>query len=255
MLLNGIEERQVGALVAAIDAVLADNIVGLYLYGSAVAGQLRPGSDLDLLAVVREPTSRAQRLDLARTLRQLSRRGERPPEWRPIELTVVVHSDVKPLRVPPRTDFQYGEWLRSEMDAGEVDPSDPENPDLLVVLAQVRRTSRPLRGPEAADVIAAVQTGDLRAAMLRSVDGLLSDLESDTTNVLLTMARIWVTLETGDFVAKDEAAAWAAARIDDPARNALRHAADVYRGDADEDWSAGNHAPAATQLVEAIGRA
>ncbi len=229
--------------------------MSVYLYGSAVSGTLQQNSDLDLLAVVRRPTTADQRVQLGRRLRPLSRRGERPADWRPIELTLVAQADIKPLRHPLRTDFQYGEWLRDDFDAGRVDPANPENPDLLVLLAQAAADSRPLRGPDARTVIAGVPPSAVRSAMLASVDGLLADLATDTTNVVLTLARIWVTLATGRFVPKDEAAKWSADRIDERARSALLHAGAVYRGDDDEDWMKHDAKAAATQLAQAISRA
>lgn len=247
-------EAQIEATLAVLDAVLGANVVGAYLYGSAVDGGLRPASDLDLLVVVAQPTTRDERRRLAAGLLPISRRGLRPPEWRPLEVTVVEQADVMPLRVAPRTDFQYGEWLRGALDAGEVDPAEPHNPDLLILLAQVRRNGRPLRGPAPAEVIDEVPADALRPGMLAALDPLLRDLDDDTTNVLLTLARMWRTLTTGDFVPKDAAAAWAAAQLPADTARALEHAADVYRGVAQESWSEHDYRTVAQVLAGEIGR-
>ena len=237
-------------MLAVVDRVLGSNARAVYLYGSAVAGGLRPASDLDLLVVVGEPTTSHQRADLGAGLRPISRRGERPADWRPVELTVVVAGDLAPLRLPPRTDFQYGEWLRDDFDAGRVDPAQPENPDLLILLAQVRLTGQALRGAPATEVIAEVPAADLKRAVLDSVEGLLADLDTDTTNVLLTLARIWYTLKTDEFTTKDAAAEWAAARIS--ASGSLRRAAAMYRGDEPDQWTSTEARDAARELVDLI---
>ena len=44
-----------------------------------------------------------------------------PVEQNP-QVTVVVRSEVRPWRYPPRMDFQYGEWLRSDLEIGNLDP-------------------------------------------------------------------------------------------------------------------------------------
>ena len=78
-------------------------------------------------------------------------------------------------------------------------------------------------------------------------------LESDATNGLLTLARVWFTLETGDFAAKDVAGEWALARLEPPLRTPLELAVAVYRGEREPDWSPIASARAAT--AEVIGAA
>jgi streptomycin 3"-adenylyltransferase len=65
----------------------------------------------------------------------------------------------------------------------------------------------------------------------------LDDLDSDTTNVILTFARIWTTLATGAILSKDAAADWVLARVPEEHRPVLAHARAVYLGDEDEHWS------------------
>ncbi len=230
--------------------MLGEDVLAAYLYGSAVAGGLGPNSDLDLLVVIREPTTAQLRTELVARLRPISHRGQRPKHWRPVELTAVVQRDVKPLRIPPTTDFQYGEWLRDDLEAGMVDPPNPLNPDLLILLAQVRTSGKALIGEPAAEVIEPIPAPDLEQAMRASVDDLLADLDSDTTNVLLTLARIWYTLDTGEFTTKDAAADWAAARI--AHGSDLRRAGAIHRGDTADEWPAGEAATAALELTESI---
>jgi streptomycin 3"-adenylyltransferase len=45
------ESRQLEGTLAIVRDVLGDRALGAYLYGSAVAGGLRPRSDLDLFVV------------------------------------------------------------------------------------------------------------------------------------------------------------------------------------------------------------
>lgn len=220
---------QVDAVVELVQTTLGKQLLGVHLYGSAVVGGLRPGSDLDVLAITDRRTSAAQRRALIAGLRPLSSRAERPENWRPVELTVAALPDIVPPRYPPRVDFQSGEWLRAEFDAGEPRPWKTPSPDLLIVLAQVRRASTALVGPEASAILPEIPTTDLTRAMTDEIGSLLDDLEPDTANVLLTLARIWHTLATGDFTAKDAAADWAIAQIGE-SLPALELARDEYVG-------------------------
>lgn len=105
-------------IAAAVVDVLGDDLLGLYLYGSAVAGGLHRDSDIDVFAVVDRSLDGDVRTTLADSLLRLSGRWPRSGPARPVELTVVVHDDLVPWRFPPRVNFGYGEWLRAEFEQG-----------------------------------------------------------------------------------------------------------------------------------------
>jgi predicted nucleotidyltransferase len=229
---------QTRAVVAAVEDALGGAVLGLYRYGSAEVGGLRPDSDLDLLGVLVRRTSQDEKRRLIGDLGPISRRRDRPAGWRPVELTLVVRDEVVPWHWPPRFDVQYGEWLRAEFDAGELTPWPAVNPDVAMLVTMVRQHGRPLLGPPAAEMLDPVPAADLRRAIRDEIPSLLADLEDDTRNVLLTLARMWVTVVTGEMVPKDAAAAWAAARLPDAEASVLRRAGDAYLDDGDEDWAA-----------------
>lgn len=241
-------------VVRLIQATLAPSLQGAYLYGSAVMGGLRPASDLDVFVVTGQRTSREQRRSLIDGLRPLSARTLRPSHWRPVELTIVVGSEVRPWRYPPRMDFQFGEWLRAEFDAGSLGVQDAANPDLALLVSMVLDADRPLFGPRPAQLLDAVPHEDVVRAMLDGIEGLMADLHSDTANVLLTLARIWSTVESGAFLPKDSAADWAMKRIPPKRRRALDHARQIYLGVEPDLWDGMNDASrfVADYLVQQI---
>ena len=202
-------DEQASAVADVVGGVLGATVMGVYLYGSATAGGLKPDSDLDVLGVTRRPTLEAERLALVRGLVPISWRNLRPASWRPVELTLVVQSDVRPWRFPSRFDFQYGEWLREELVAGNLHPWPETNPDVAVLLTMVLSAGRPLFGPAAAERLDPVPAEDLVRASVADGAALVEDLPGDTRNVLLTLARMWSTLETGKLRSKDQAADWA----------------------------------------------
>jgi predicted nucleotidyltransferase len=247
-------EEQSDAAIGAIRRGLADaEIVGVYLYGSAVAGGLRPDSDLDLFVLTDRRLTTGEKARIVEELLPISDRRLRPPAWRPIEVTIVAQPEVRPWRYPPRMELQYGEWLRDAFLCGAIEPESAENPDLAVVITMVRESSRALIGPHATDVLAAVPRADLVRAMLDGLPSLLSDLADDTRNVLLTLARMWVTVATGEFRPKDEAAAWALSRLPEAHRPTLARAGDLYRtGGYGDPWDDGAVRPLAGRLVDEI---
>ena len=249
-------DDQLASVAALVQRVLGANVSAIYLYGSAVKGGLKPASDVDLFVVTRRRTTRAQKRRLAAGLKPISARDTRPPPWRPVELTIVVQSDIRPWRYPPRMDFQYGEWLRARFDAGDVAPISPVNPDLAVLISMVALAGRPLLGPPPAELLDPVPRADLIRAMTDGVADLIADIDIDTANVLLTLARIWSTLETSTFLTKDAAADWVIARMPPESQAALERARALYLGRQPDSWAdeiAGARA-AAYQLVGEIER-
>ncbi|MFD9060422.1 aminoglycoside adenylyltransferase family protein [Kitasatospora purpeofusca] len=243
--------NQLREIVALADGVLGRDVVGVYLHGSAVLGGLRPASDLDVLLVVRRSLAERERSALLGGLLGISGSGagDGTPDGdgtpagggdgaRPVELAVVVRSEVRPWRYPPVCDFLYGEWLRADYEAGSVPRPEPM-PDLALLISTVLAGDRPLAGPPPARVLDPVPHADLVRASAAGLPGLLDDLEDDTRNVLLTLARIWSTLATGRIDSKDTAADWALARLPPEHRPVLAHARRLYLDcrHSEESWS------------------
>ncbi|WP_030236213.1 MULTISPECIES: aminoglycoside nucleotidyltransferase ANT9 [unclassified Streptomyces] len=219
-------------VVRLVNQALGDLVLGIYLHGSAALGGLRPHSDVDVLAVVREPTTHAQRRLLVGELMRVSgvHNGRRP-----VELIVVVQRDVRPWRYPPTCEFLYGEWLRGDYERGMIPAPEP-CPDLAPLLSMVLLADAPLHGPRPAELLDPVPVADLRRAIVAGVPELMAEVETDTRNVLLTLARVWTTLDTGSIRSKDAAAEWAIGRLPAGHRPALAHARAVYLGEAAESW-------------------
>jgi streptomycin 3"-adenylyltransferase len=215
--------------------VFGTDLIGAYLHGSSVLGGLRPHSDLDVLVVSRRRTTVDERRALVERLLEISGSKARGGPARPIELTIVVQSDVRPWRYPPRVEFQYGEWLRDAYERGET-PSPEPSPDLAPLLTMTLLGNRPLFGPPPAEVLDAVPDADLRKAIVEGIPGLLADLESDTRNVILTLTRIWSTLATGDIRSKDGAADWVLPHLSARHQMVVARARAIYVGDKGDRW-------------------
>ncbi len=223
-------------VVRLLRDALGDTVLGAYLHGSSVHGGLRPDSDVDLLAVVEGSLAPGAREALVDGLLDISGRRARRGPARPVELAVVVRDDVVPWRYPPVCDLLYGEWLRDDVEGGA--PLARETaPDLAVLLTGVLERGVPVIGPPPAELLEPVPSADLRRAVLDGVPGLLADLDGDERNVLLTLARVWVTLTTGSIVAKDDAADWVLTRLAPGRHGVVALARDAYRGEASDDWT------------------
>lgn len=235
-------------LLALVDDDDPGGVLGLYLYGSAVAGGLRPESDVDLLMVTRRSLSTVERAALTRRLLGLSGwsgHAERFPEVasrRPLELTALVAEDLHRSDGRPRRDYQYGEWLREEIAGGDL-PSAERDPDVPILVKTAWAGHRTLRGAPLAAVAPEPDDDAVRRAMLDLLPEILVGLDEDedpseVRHALLTLARILTTLETGAIVPKDAAADRVLTLMPPEHRPVLALARDEYRGERDVDWRA-----------------
>jgi predicted nucleotidyltransferase len=246
------EARQAQAVLDLLETTMGEALHAVILHGSAVSGGLRPDSDLDLLVVTTRRLTAAERRTLLDGLLARSRSPRRRDLPRHLEVTVVVTEDVRPWRYPPRLELQYGDWWRTEFEAGEESPWHSPDPDLAIVLTAARAVGRSLVGPPAADLIDPVPRDDLRRALTAVLPALVADLVDDTRNVLLTLARIASTLEHAEIEPKDVAAERALRWLPHDAAATLLHARDGYLGRIEDRWDEPEARAAARVAADAL---
>ncbi|MBC8953601.1 aminoglycoside adenylyltransferase domain-containing protein [Xenorhabdus sp. PB62.4] len=99
-----------------------------------------------------------------------------------------------------------------------------------------RQEAISLVGPNASSLLPTISRSDIRRAIKDVLPDLIGTLQGDERNVLLTLARMWRTLVTGEFVSKDAAADWAAARLPAIQATVLADARETYLRGCEEDW-------------------
>ena len=230
---------EVNQALSCVKTLLAKSLVAVYLHGSAVVGGLRPRSDIDLLVLIDEPMTLEVRERLATELMKISGRYPSDPDGRrPLEIIVFLRSDLAASLYPARCEFIYGEWLRPAYENGEI-PKPVCDPELTLLLAQAAQEALPLFGPAADSFLPTVSRSVIQRAIKDAMPALIDALQGDERNVLLTLARMWRTIVTGEFVSKDIAADWAAARLPAGQAAMITTARDAYLRIGEEDWQ--NH--------------
>ncbi len=226
-----------GAAMEALSGLLGEALLAVYLHGSAVSSGLRPQSDIDLLAVIDRPMTDGQRRDLLSALLQISgRHPAKPGGVRCLEVIIFLLSESDGLGFPALAEFTYGEWLRKDFEAG-VMPIPKRDPENTLILAQARQNARPLFGPTAPELLPDVPLTEVRLAMHDALPALLNGLRGDERNVLLTLARMWRTASTGEFVSKDAAASWAVPQMPGEEAATLDLASRAYLGEIEDEWN------------------
>jgi streptomycin 3"-adenylyltransferase len=226
---------QINRAVEVLQRHLHHGLRAILLFGSAVDGGLRPKSDIDLLVIVDKPLPESLRHGLMQDLLSVS---AWPPtdSLRPLEVTVVALAAIVPWRYPAVRELQFGEWLREDVQAGRFEPA-MEDHDLAILLTKARQHSIRLVGPAVIDLINPVPEADLTRALYDTTTQWNEDADwqGEECNVVLALARIWLTLATGDIAPKDVAAMWLLEHLPQPHRTVLETARAVYLGLAEDD--------------------
>ncbi|WP_368934422.1 aminoglycoside adenylyltransferase domain-containing protein [Alcaligenes faecalis] len=227
---------QLQTALALVQEILNLDVQALYLHGSAVAGGLRPHSDLDILAVVDAPLSDEQRQDLIAALLSISAPHPATPGGpRCIELVVCRLADLQRNEHPAKVEFIYGEWLRDAFKEGYLSDA-AADPEYTLLLAQARQQAQLLWGRDVLADVPATPIEHIRQAMRDGVEPLYEGLRGDERNVLLTLARMWRTGVHGDFMTKEQAAEWAIPRLPAELAKTLEYARLAYIGEVLDRW-------------------
>jgi streptomycin 3"-adenylyltransferase len=229
-------EEQINQCLSLLKDVLGNSLLGVYLYGSSILGGLQKYSDIDLFVVSDRSTTHEEKAKLAVSLLSVSGIYMQSSKL-PIEMTIVEKSEINPWHYPPHFDFQYGDWLRKKFENGIIEPwPTKEMPDLALLITQVLLASKTLLGLNPDQLLHKVPYKDFMIATTHALKNLMSDLNSDTRNVLLTYARIWSTLNTDAIRSKPAAAEWAIDRLPEKYRSVMKRARAICTGEENEYW-------------------
>jgi len=214
---------------------LIENIEGAYLFGSAVEGGLRVHSDVDVLIVIKQRLVSKTRKELVDRLMDISGKIGNSKSIRPLELTVINQNEITPWQYPPKSEFIYGEWMREQFENNYV-PDQKTDPDLAIVLNNVRLNSISIIGPNAQQILEPIPQRDLHIAIKDSMPDLLSNIKGDERNVLLTLSRMWITVSAGKVVPKETAAKWATDQLPQTLSSLMSKAHKAYLGEIEDNW-------------------
>ncbi len=235
--MNASDQQQLNDCIDLLKTVFGGDLLGVYLYGSALLGGLQKYSDIDLFVVTNRAPTNKEKEQLVANLLELSGIYMKSSQ-RPIEMTLVEKSAISPWKYPSQFDFQYGEWMRDSFLKGEIEESQAnETNDLAFMVTMLFLRSQTLWGEDPEMLLDRVPYGDFMRSMLNGLQHLYEGLESDTRNVLLTYARIWSTLKTNVIRSKPAAADWVMNHLPEKYQPVMKKAKAICIGEVDESWN------------------
>jgi streptomycin 3"-adenylyltransferase len=192
-------DRYLSAVASGLSDVLAGNLVGVYVHGSAAGDDYVEGhSDLDLMVVVRDRLDLATKSALTRLLWDMGKSG-------PAKGTEVWVVDERTTRSGGSAQG-YELYLSTHPDEPATrDGSEAGGP--ILELAAMPEVSYPVIGPDAGEVIAPIGRGQVLEAMTEFTRGAVA--EGPESYAVLTAARSVAFAMTGHPFSKSGGARWA----------------------------------------------
>lgn len=211
--------------------ILGDNLVGVYLHGSAVMGCFNPEkSDVDLLVVVNEePTDTVKRafLDMVVSL------NENGPA-KGIEMSVVRRGVCKPFVYPTPFELHFSkmhlDWYRSNPE-DYIAKMKGTDRDLAAHITVIRARGVCLCGESIDEVFGEVPKQDYMDSLWYDIADAEEDIAEDTMYLTLNLARVRAFLQDGSILSKQEGGEWGLKNLPEKYHGLLREALSEYRGE------------------------
>lgn len=205
------------AIAETCEAVLADSVLSIILYGSLTTDDFIAGrSDIDLLILIDRPLSDEEIGELVTVVGQAD-----PRPAAGIDLHVVLASVAAASPQLPSLELHVGRYPGEELeDEKPVDAA----PDLAAELSIARATGRALHGPAPAEIIGPVDPDAIRPRSAHWLRTWLTPTDDSphAAFMVLTACRMWRVTAEGRHSSKSAAAEWALAR--DGSLTAVRQA-------------------------------
>ncbi|NJO82759.1 MAG: DUF4111 domain-containing protein [Blastochloris sp.] len=221
---------QVEQFLAATQATLSNNLVGVYLHGSLAMDCFNPAhSDLDLLVITHHPMSVLVKRQVAEQLLHLSRCPTQ------IEISYLTQAMLLPWQYPPRFDLHYSEMWRADYERDlmseawqQWNATQRHDPDLAAHITVLRQRGVTLFGAPILTVFPAIPPSDYLVSIIGDVTDALGAIMEEPIYAILNACRTLAYLDTGRIYSKDEGGQWALDNLPLSLRGLVQQAQTYY---------------------------
>ncbi len=248
-LLDGVTNR----FVAQSQRILGDNLVGIYLHGSAAMGCFHEeSSDIDLLVVVKTaiPAEIKYRyMEMAIKLHHLaSKKG--------IEFSVVRQGVCRPFIYPTPFELHFSAahsgWYERDP-FGYVDKMNGTDKDLAAHFTIVYHRGKCLYGKEIRDVFEKVREEFYFDSIWNDIENAVEEIATNPTYFILNLCRVLAYKRDGLILSKQEGGFWGVKNVPGEYRHLIVQALDEYISDKQSEWDIGCAKRYAAYMIGQIG--
>ena len=200
-------------LVHRSEAILKDNLVGIYLHGSAVMGCFNPDkSDLDLIIVVNEAIPDNAKREIMDTVVELNAVGP----GKGIEMSVVRRSVCNPFVYPTPFELHFSvahlDWYRNNP-CEYIQKMKGTDKDLAAHFTIITNRGGCLCGEPVENVFATVPKEDYMDSIQDDIADAIENIADNTMYLVLNLARVLAYKRQELILSKKEGGEWALKNI------------------------------------------
>ena len=208
--------------------ILKNNLLGIYLHGSAVMGCFNPDkSDLDLIIVVNKSMSDSQKREYMDMVVELNAKG--PAKG--IEMSIVTRNACKHFNYPTTFELHFSvghlEWYKDNPEDYILKMNGTDK-DLAAHFTIIRKRGKCLYGPPIEEVFSEVPKADYMDSIWFDIAEASEDITEDTMYLTLNLARVLAFAKDNLVLSKKEGGEWGLKNVPEEYRSLIVDALSEY---------------------------
>ena len=208
--------------------ILKDNLVGIYLHGSAVMGCFNPNkSDLDFIIVVNNPMSNAIKKAYMEMVVECSVLGP----VKGIEMSIVLKNVCKPFVYPTPFELHFSighlDWYTEDPDE-YIKEMNGTDKDLAAHFTIINERGKALYGAPINEVFAEVSTEDYMDSIWYDIENAKREITTYPMYIILNLARVLAYKKEGLVLSKKEGGEWALKKLPTELHHLIQDALSEY---------------------------
>ena len=213
--------------------LLKDNLVGVYLHGSAVMGCFNPAkSDIDLIVVVNSSMTDATKRELMDMVVELNKRA---PE-KGIEMSIVKKDACKPFVYPTPFELHFSamhiSWYHDNPE-DYIEKMNGTDVDLAAHFTVIKKCGKCLYGAPIDEVFGVVPKADYLDSIRNDIADAREDIVYNTMYITLNLARVLAYSRDGLVLSKKEGGEWALGNLPERYHSLIKEALNEYEKGAE----------------------
>lgn len=211
--------------------ILGDELVGIYLHGSAVMGCFNPEkSDIDLIVVVRDSVADDRKRRLMKMIVALN---EKAPA-KGIEMSIVKAGVCRPFVYPTPFELHFSSgtlgWYNSDAE-GYIRNMRGEDKDLAAHFTIITHRGKTLYGKPIEEVFGEVDRKCYLDSIWSDIENAEEDILDNTMYIVLNLTRVLAYCREGLILSKKEGGEWGMENIPERYHGLISTALNEYLSD------------------------
>lgn len=198
----------INEFVVKTQDILKENLVGVYLHGSAVMGCFNPNkSDLDFIIVVKDKMDNATKRAYMDMVLELDAKG--PAKG--IEMSIVTKDACKPFVYPTPFELHFSKmhigWYQGNPD-DYIQKMNGTDGDLAAHFTIIGKRGKCLCGQQIEDVFGSVPVSDYMDSIWDDIAEAKDDIVSNSMYIILNLTRVLAYRKESLVLSKKEGGEW-----------------------------------------------